>query len=70
MAIRDGVCRVQLERIRTRRDRCPVRFVLHLKEEKSPKWWELETFQSVEVKHHILTFKKHQTIKFYSFTVL
>lgn len=48
---REGVCCVQPGRIRTRRDRCHVRSVLDLKEEKSPRWLEPETRQSVEVSH-------------------
>ncbi|KAG7244312.1 hypothetical protein INR49_004012 [Caranx melampygus] len=46
--IREGVCCAQLGRIRMRRDRCHVRSVLDLKEEKSPRWLERETCQSVE----------------------
>lgn len=48
--IRDDVCCVQLEHIRMRRDRCLVRSVQDLKEEKSPRWSELETCRSAEVR--------------------
>lgn len=48
--IRDGAFCAQQEHIRTRRDRCLVRSVLDLKEERSPRWSGLETCQSVEVK--------------------
>lgn len=50
MEIREGVCCAQLEHTRMRRDRCLVRSVQDLKEEKSPRWSELETFQSAEVR--------------------
>lgn len=50
MDIMHGACCVLLEHIRTRRDKCPVRSVQHLREEKCPRWSVLETCHSVGVR--------------------
>lgn len=48
--IKGGVCCVQLEHTRTRRDRCSVRSVQHRKDEKSQRLSVLATCPSVEVR--------------------